>query len=286
MANSRIMILRIVSEGIAVSSTRTRVGLTSPMVFGVVSVVVAAVVSGASGAVVPATAGAAPESAADARVVTVNTGSFDLNIRSAPSMTSQKIGTVANHSRVVITCYARGTVFVGGPYQLRTDLWNRLDSGGYVTDAMLDTGSNDPIVPPCATESSRPTSSRATGRKAQVNPAKNGTDAWAALEKWFFVSGEQFYPAVTATPQDLAGSARSAGWTVVDDPQPRAIVVIPGGQLDAPAAGHVAWVDSTSKRPDGTYLTLTEMGGPGRGPGTWSARTVKAAKGLSFVLLP
>ncbi|CDO06863.1 CHAP domain-containing protein [Mycolicibacterium cosmeticum] len=277
------MILRIVSEGIAVSSTKMRVGLTSLLVFGVVSAVVS---SASGGAGMVATAGAAPESATDARAVTVNTGSFDLNVRSAPSMTSQKIGTVANHSRVVITCYARGAEFVGGPYQLRTDLWNRLDSGGYVTDAMLDTGSNDPVVPPCATEASRPTSARATGRKAQVNPAKDGTDAWAALEKWFFVSGEQFYPAVTATPRDLAGSARSAGWTVVDDPQPRAIVVIPGGQLDAPPAGHIAWVDSTSKRSDGTYLTLTEMAGPGRGPGTWSARTVKAEKGLSFVLLP
>lgn len=243
-----------------------------------------AVVSGAVGMAVPAQA--APESTADARTVTVNTGSFDLNVRSAPSATSQKVGTVADHSRVVITCYARGAVFSGGPYQLRSDLWNRLDSGGFVTDTMLDTGSNDPVVPPCATESARLSSARATGRKAQANPGRDGTDTWAALEKWYFTSGERFYPAVTATPADLAGSARSAGWTVVDDPQPRALVVIPGGQLDAPPAGHVAWVDSTAKRSDGTYLTLTEMGGPGRGPNTWSARTVKAQKGLSFVLLP
>lgn len=272
------MILRIgIPKGLRVSSTRV-----STWAIAFVAFSLASLVSGGG------EAGAVPQSeaAAGGRTVTVNTGSFDLTVRSAPSATSQKIGSIADHSKVVITCYARGVVFSGGPYHLSTDLWNRLQSGGYVTDAMLDTGSNDPVVPPCETESTRLTTGRAVGRKAQNNPGRDGTDMWAAFEKWYFVSGKQFYPAVGGAPKDLAGAARSSGWSVVGDPQSRAIVVIPPGVLDAPAAGHVAWVDTVSKRTDGTYLRITEMGGPGMGPGTWSARDVKAQKGLSYVLLP
>lgn len=244
-------------------------------------------VSAAFLAGVPAV-GAEPQSAAEANsvTVTVNTGSRDLNVRSAPSADSQKIGALRNGARVVITCHARGTVFSGGPYDVSTDLWNRLADGGYVTDAMLDTGSDDPVVPPCATESMRVAESRATGRTATANPGDKGTAVWGALEKWYFASGEQAYPALRGAPRDLARSARSAGWTVVDEPQDRSLVIIPPGVLGAPDAGHVAWVDTTSDRADGVYLRITEMDAAGSGSSIWSGRTVKAQPGMSYILLP
>ena len=232
--------------------------------------------------------GAAPESAAesDSATVTVNTGSRDLNVRSAPSADSQKIGALRNGARIVITCYTRGTVFAGGPYDLTTDLWNRLADGGFVTDAMLDTGSNEPVVPPCGTETMKLTEPRATGRTVATNPADEGSATWGALEKWYFASGEQSYPAVRGAPRELPAAARAAGWTVVDTPQERALVVIPPRVLDAPDGGHVAWVDSTSQRPDGVYLRLTEMAAAGRAPNIWSGLTVKAQQGLLYILLP
>jgi uncharacterized protein YraI len=229
---------------------------------------------------------AAPESAENSVTVTVNTGSGDLNVRSAPSTTSQRVATVRNGARITITCYARGTVFDGGPYDMSTDLWNRLADGGYVTDAMLDTGSDDPVVPPCATESMRPAQPRAAGRTVGSNPGEEGSALWGALEKWYFASGKRSYPAVDGAPRDLASSARAAGWTVVGEPRDRAVVVIPPGVLDAPGTGHVAWVDATSSRPDGTYLRITEMAAANTAPHIWSGRTVRAVPELSYILLP
>ncbi len=103
--------------------------------------------------------GAAPQSVAEPITVTVNTGSGDLIVRSAPSPSSQKIGSIPDASRVVITCSIRGENFSGGPYKLTTDLWNRLATGGFVTDAMLDTGSDEPVVPPCVAETPSPPTS-------------------------------------------------------------------------------------------------------------------------------
>lgn len=233
-------------------------------------------------------AGVAPESSAEpgTATVTVNTGSHGLNVRSAPSVESQKIGVLPDRSRIVITCHARGTVFSGGPYDLSTDLWNRLADGGYVTDAMLDTGSNDPVVPPCGVESMRVAEPRAVGRTVRLNPADKGSAMWGALEKWYFASGEQSYPALRGAPRDLPAAARAAGWTVVEAPQERALVVIPPGVLQAPDTGHVAWVDTTSRRPDGVYLRVTEMDAADKGPNIWSGRTVRAQQGLTYILLP
>ena len=248
------------------------------------SLVVPAVLAACIGlAEVPA--GAAPEATAGAVSVTVRTGSGDLNVRSAPSTTSRRVGTLPDGSRVLITCHARGTVFSGGPFNLTTTLWNRLADGGYVTDAMLVTGSNDPVVPPCATESVRPALPRPAATVGH-NPAEEGTPLWGALEKWYFASGKRSYPAVRGAPRDLVAQAQTAGWTVTGDPRERALVVIPPGVLDAPDSGHVAWVDAISNRADGVYLRITEMGAPGAAPHIWSGRTVKAVPELSYIPLP
>lgn len=241
----------------------------------------------ASALLVPvAPALAAPESAENSATVTVNTGSRDLNVRSAPSTTSQRVGTIRDGARITITCFTRGTVFHGGPYDMSTDLWNRLSDGGYVTDAMLDTGSDDPVVPPCATESMRPAAPRVTGKTVDSNPGHEGSALWGAMEKWYFASGKRSYPAVGGAPRDLAASARAAGWAVVREPRDRAVVVIPPGVLGAPGAGHVAWVDATSSRGDGLYLRITEMAANGKAPNSWSGRTIKALPELTYILLP
>lgn len=231
-------------------------------------------------------ASAAPESVAGSVSVTVNTGSHDLNVRSAPSTTSQRVGSIRDGAEISITCHARGAMFTGGPYNMSTDLWNRLADGGYVTDAMLDTGSDDPVVPPCATESMRMAEPRASGKTVDSNPGREGSALWGAMEKWYFASGERSYPALAGAPRDLAESARAAGWTVVRDPRDRAVVVIPPGVLDAPAAGQVAWVEATSGRADGIYLRITEMAAADTGPNIWSGRTVKALPQLSYILVP
>ena len=228
-----------------------------------------------------------PDASADSRTVTVNTGAGELNVRSAPSANSQKVGSVANQSLVVIVCHTRGEAFAGGPYHLTTNIWNRLDKGGFVTDAMLDTGSNEPVVPRCEGETPAPAGpARATGRKTQENTAPLGSPFWGALEKWFQLSKRQFYPAISGAPKDLANAARAAGWTVVERPEPRSIVVFAPGVGGAGPSGHVAWVDTTANRPDGQYIGITEVHGNGDGLNTWTSRQVKDLPGMDYILLP
>jgi surface antigen len=229
----------------------------------------------------------APTATAASRTVPVNTGAGELNVRAAPSAKSQKIGSVRNQSLVMIVCYSRGEAFTGGPYRLTTNVWNRLDKGGFVTDAMLNTGSNEPVVPRC--DGAPPAAvapARATGRKAPKNPATSGSPAWGALEKWYQVSGRQFYPALSGEPREWATSARAAGWSVVEEPESRSIVVFAPGTDRAPRAGHVAWVDTTTNRRDGRYIGITEVHGNGDGLNTWTSRQVKDQPGMSYILLP
>ncbi|MCT7657294.1 CHAP domain-containing protein [Mycobacterium deserti] len=192
-----------------------------------------------------------------------------------------------DRARVVIVCYFRGEAFSGGPYRLTTNIWNRLDKGGYVTDAMLDTGSDDPVVPRCEGETPAPVApARATGKKAQKNPADPGSPTWGALAKWFQVSGDQYYPALTGPPKDWGNSARAAGWTVAERPEPRSIVVFQPGIDRAPPPGHVAWVDTTASRRDGQYIGITEVHSNGDGLISWSSRRVKHSPGMTYILLP
>ena len=233
----------------------------------------------ASLAAVAAAAGlvaVAPGTVAQAqpRTVTVNTGSGDLNVRAAPSANSGKVGSVADRTSVVIVCHVRGDVFSGGPYRLTTDLWNRLETGGFVTDAMLITGSNDPVVPHC----DRTAPARAAGRTTAGNIGEPGTPAWGALAKWHQVSRTKAYPALTGPPKEWPRTAGAAGWTVVERPEPRAIVVFPDG--------HVAWVDTVSERSDRRFLGVTELHRTGDGVPVWSSREVRHVPGMAYILLP
>ncbi len=228
---------------------------------------------------------AAPIAGAESQNVIVNTGAGDLNVRAAPSAKSEKIGTVVNRSLVRIVCYTRGDPFSGGPYRSTTNIWNRLEKGGFVTDAMLNTGSDDPVVPRCGAQTPGGPA-RATGRKTDTNTAAPGSAAWGALEKWFQVSRRQFDPDIDGLPKDLPNAARAAGWTVVDRPEPRSIVVFQPGVEGAPASGHIAWVDTVADRRDGRYISITEAHGNGDGITRWTSRQVKGRNGMTFVLLP
>ncbi|MFC0313713.1 CHAP domain-containing protein [Gordonia phosphorivorans] len=83
-----------------------------------------------------------------------------------------------------------------------------------------------------------------------------------------------------------AGQARAAGWTVVSSPQPRSVVVYPGG------VGHVAWVDSVSGN---TLTTITDMNGGTGGTsypyktskfGQWDTRKVPHRASMQYILIP
>ncbi|MFJ2026718.1 peptidoglycan DD-metalloendopeptidase family protein [Streptomyces sp. NPDC087897] len=82
-------------------------------------------------------------------VVTVSVPSgLPLQVRAEPHLRAAVIGSLANRSRVTIRCYGYGDVVagIGG----NTRIWNKLPTGGWVTDGFLETGSNSPVVGPCS----------------------------------------------------------------------------------------------------------------------------------------
>src|SRR4051812_32220503 len=90
------------------------------------------------------------------------------------------------------------------------------------------------------------------GQTTSANNATPGQCTDGALQKWFQASGS--YPAVSGDAKDWPASARATGWTVVDDPQPHSLVVFQPGVQGASGDGHVAWVNSISRRADGLYM--------------------------------
>lgn len=231
-----------------------------------------------------------PRAEAQSRVVTVNTGGGHINVRSGPGTSYSITRTIPNQTRVTITCHLRGEYFRGGPYGVNTNIWNKLDSGGYVTDAMLETGSNNPIVPVCSSGTTTQVAAspnRPRGATRTTNPGAVGNCTWGAAQKTY--DAARYYPALTGNAHNWDNSAKAVGWKVVTNAEPRSIVVFEPGIQGASSSGHVAWVDRVEQRPDGRYIYITEMNGwSGHGGGfnKWNTRTVKSVSGMSYILIP
>lgn len=88
-----------------------------------------------------------PTQAADKKV-RVWTNGVTLNIRQSPSSSAKSIGKLKDKTYIKITCYANGSTVSGQGG--KTKIWDKLSTGGYVSDGWLNTGSNKPVVPKCA----------------------------------------------------------------------------------------------------------------------------------------
>ncbi|ADD42043.1 peptidoglycan DD-metalloendopeptidase family protein [Stackebrandtia nassauensis] len=71
-----------------------------------------------------------------------------VNVRTEPKANATVLRTIAHDTEVELECYVRGDTMTG-PWDNTSDVWDRLPGGGYVSDAWLDTGSDEPIVDPC-----------------------------------------------------------------------------------------------------------------------------------------
>jgi hypothetical protein len=80
---------------------------------------------------------------------TVDTGGANLNVRSGPGSGYSIVGSVADGATVSIYCQATGTT-VTGPHGT-TNVWNRIGTNRYVSDAYVLTGYDGfiPNVPRC-----------------------------------------------------------------------------------------------------------------------------------------
>jgi flagellar protein FlgJ len=93
---------------------------------------------------------AVPDAAAAATVTaTVHTSGSVLNVRSGPSTNYGVIGRLADGTRLAVVCQWPGEVVAG---TVRTTaLWDRLTSGGYVSDAFVAWSPARPALRWCAT---------------------------------------------------------------------------------------------------------------------------------------
>ncbi len=80
------------------------------------------------------------------------------NIRAAATTSAPVINTVAQGTELTIDCYVNGESVSG------TTIWDHVASGGYVSDSLLYTGTNNPVVSACST----PTNTYPTFENASV----------------------------------------------------------------------------------------------------------------------
>lgn len=80
---------------------------------------------------------------------TVTTNGTTLTIRSGPATTYTAVGSLADGTTVRIYCQVRGQNVYSDVYGVWTDLWNRIGTGRYVSDAYVYTGSSGPVAPSC-----------------------------------------------------------------------------------------------------------------------------------------
>jgi Lysozyme like domain/Bacterial SH3 domain len=81
--------------------------------------------------------------------VTTGSDSEPLNVRSGPASSYPLVTTIANGTVVRISCQTRGQWVYSDVYGVWTDLWDKIGTGRYVTDAYVYTGSNGQVAPTC-----------------------------------------------------------------------------------------------------------------------------------------
>jgi LasA protease len=69
-------------------------------------------------------------------------------VYSRPDLGSEVVGVLYNGDQVTIECTAHGGVVTGATGAVST-LWDRVEDG-FVPDVAVDTGSNEPVAPPCS----------------------------------------------------------------------------------------------------------------------------------------
>ncbi|GAA0817762.1 peptidoglycan DD-metalloendopeptidase family protein [Spirilliplanes yamanashiensis] len=91
-------------------------------------------------------------SAGDAATGVVDTRGIVLNARGGPSPDAEKRGAIPHGRTVTIVCQQPGATVTGTVR--RTDLWNRLPDGSYVSDAYVERGAA--ALPVCDAPAARP----------------------------------------------------------------------------------------------------------------------------------
>lgn len=114
--------------------------------------------------------------AADTATGHINTSGAALKVRSEPTTASTVVGTRADGAKVTIACQTYGQK-VSGTYG-STKVWDKLKSGGYVSDAFVKTGSDGLVAPLCKGTTTPPAPTQSAKVKATVAAAKGMLGAY------------------------------------------------------------------------------------------------------------
>jgi surface antigen len=222
---------------------------------------------------------------------------------SGPNLTSGQDGVYRAGENLTLVCHTSGEPVKGYfsfniPNGGWDSLWYKTSDGHYVADVDIETHTLNALGPDCGPAAPPPApasnaaANRTQGATIDHNPLSGyeGYCTWGAQERVHTNAG-YYIKALTGTAVSWANQGRAAGWTVVDEPQPRAIVVFDAAVAGNPD-GHVAWVDAVN----GKDVTITEMN-YGRGAtaengyrtagfNKFDTRTVKHVPGMSYILIP
>ena len=156
---------------------------------------------------------AAPKCSTLAGTGAVITSGVSLDVRSGPGNSFGVIGKLAPGTVVSFSCYASGDAATG-PYGTET-IWDRLNSGGFVPDAWIYTGSNNPTVPQC---SALPAVASFTVRGSHAVTNDGSQDTHASTPN-ATCSG------VTLTKDEALGSGVAAGFGEADLPESQSLLL-------------------------------------------------------------
>jgi uncharacterized protein YraI len=182
-------------------------------------------------------------------------GGCAVNARSGPSTGYGATGSLANGTKVTIQCTARGE-WITGQYG-DTDLWDDIGSGRYVSDALVLTGTNNPVAGDCGVSSS-------SGVDPFAYPWPGlGADDWVSDDHGYYEGECVSYAAWAVRSEshshspDLLGNANqwNSHGIPVGNARPGDVPMWDGDRNGAGDLGHVAFVSAVFN--DGT-VQITE----------------------------
>ncbi len=197
--------------------------------------------------------------AADAATGTVKTSAASLSVRKGPGTSYGKVGTVAKGTKVNISCQTTGSS-VKGTYGT-SNIWDKIGTGRFVSDAYIYTGSDGRVAPNCGGSTPAPgTPSGVIGNNYPYSGQTSGVDPWN-----FYKGQCTSFAAFRARSVKHVGftnsykgqhwgnanhwddAARAAGVPVSSTPHVGDIA-----QSDAGSFGHVAYVARVNS--NGTFV--------------------------------
>jgi surface antigen len=199
--------------------------------------------------------------AANAATGTVHTSSASLSVRSGPGTGYAKVGTLAKGAKVTISCQTTGST-VKGTYG-SSNIWDKVGTGRYVSDAYVYTGSDGRVAPTCGstTPSNPGTPSGVIGNNYPYSGQTSGVDRWnmykgqcTSFAAWRIESvhkikgfTNQYKGQHWGNANSWDDAARRSGVTVASRPKVGDIA-----QSDAGSFGHVAYVAKVNS--NGTFV--------------------------------